>query len=88
MDLHAKLDALIELAGETGLEVRREVLGGGGGGLCVLKGRRVLFVDLAADVETRYERTLESMAELKELDERYLPPELRDDIDRQREARR
>jgi len=84
MDLQEKLDTLLNLADELGLAVRREPLGGDGGGLCVLRGRRVLFVDTGADLETRFEKTLEAMAGLAELDQRYLPPELREDIDRQR----
>ena len=59
-------------------------MGGGGGGLCRLKGRRVLFVDTAADLATRYDRTLAALAGLEEIDAHYLLPEVRQDIDRQR----
>lgn len=84
MDLQSKLDELLRLAEEIGLAIRTEPLGGEGGGFCVVKGERRLFVDAMADLETRYERTLEAMSLLPELDKRYLPPEVRDDIDRQR----
>ena len=84
MDLQSKLDELLRLAEEIGLAVRTEPLGGEGGGFCVVRGERRLFVDAMADLETRYERTLEAMSLLPELDKRYLPPEVRDDIDRQR----
>jgi hypothetical protein len=84
VDLQTRLDALLELAEEIGLSIRREPLGGESGGLCVVRGQRVLFVDTTADIETRYERTLEALAPLPELDERYLRPDIREDIERQR----
>jgi hypothetical protein len=86
MDLQSRLDALLAMAEEIGLKIRREPLGGDGGGYCLLRGQRVLFVDTAADLETRYERTLAALAPLAELDQRYLPPEVREEIDRQRQA--
>ena len=84
MDLAARLEALCELAEEFGIEVRAEPMGGDGGGLCELRGRRVLFVDTAADLATRYDHTLAALAPLTELDQRYLVPEMRHDLERQR----
>jgi hypothetical protein len=84
MDLQARLDILIGLAQEAGLTIRREPLGGDGGGFCLIKGQRVLFIDTQADLETRYERTLQALAWLPELEQRYVPPEVRDDLERQR----
>ena len=37
----------LNLAGRLGYEVRQEWLGGNGGGTCELKGRKILFLDLA-----------------------------------------
>jgi len=88
VDLQARLDALLTAAEEIGLAVRREPLGGEGGGYCVLRGQRVLFVDTTADLETRYERTLAALSRLPEIDQRYLLPEVRDDIERQQETNR
>lgn len=82
MDLHQRLDALLTLAEQIGLDIRRESLGGDGGGLCVLRGRRVLFVDTAADIDTRYERTLAAISETPEWESRFVAPEIRDDLER------
>ena len=82
MDLQTRLDALVALADEIGLSVRREPLGGSGGGYCVLRGERVLFVDTMADLELMYERTLAALAPLSEIDGKYVRPEIRDDIER------
>jgi hypothetical protein len=39
-----------------------------------------------ADLATRYRRTLEALADVPEIDEQYLRPEVRDEIDRIRAA--
>ncbi|MGA2034535.1 MAG: hypothetical protein ABSG68_19995 [Thermoguttaceae bacterium] len=41
------LACALDLAGRLGHQVRQEWLGGSGGGGCVLKGRKILFLDLA-----------------------------------------
>lgn len=82
MDIEDRLDILLSAAAELGIDVRREPLGGEAGGLCTLRGRRVLFVDVSADPMTRYEKTLEALAGLPGLDDRYIPPEIREDLDR------
>lgn len=86
MDMGGRLEALLAAAEQCGIEVRAEPMGGDGGGLCALKGRRVLFVDVSADVISRYERTVAALAPLRELDGHYLIPEARYDLERQRSA--
>ncbi len=81
MDLARRLESLLTLAEEIGLDVRAEPMGGEGGGLCRLKGRLILFVDTSADLATRYDRTVVAMANLPEINDRYLLPEVRQDID-------
>ncbi len=81
MDLEQRLDSLVGLAEDLGLTIRREPLGGDGGGYCVLRGERILFVDTTADVATQYERTLAALAPLEELEGRYLRPGIREDLD-------
>ncbi len=82
MDLHARIDALLLAAEQIGLVVQKAPISGEGGGLCVVKGARRLFVDTLADAQTRYERTLEALAGVKEVEQLYLPPEVRDDLER------
>lgn len=86
MDIGSRLEELLRLAEEIGIDLRTEPMGGEGGGMCLLKGRRVLFVDTSADVATRYERTLAGMAQVPELEGRYILPELRRDLEQQRES--
>lgn len=84
MDLGGRLEALLELAEQIGIEIRVESMGGSGGGMCRLKGRHVLFVDTAADLATRYDRALAALAGVEGLEGHYLVPEVREDLERQR----
>ena len=84
MDLQARLDELLRVAEEMGLTIQRAALGGDGGGFCIVKGQKRLFVDTQADVETRYEHTLAAMASLEDIDTHFLLPEVREDIEEQR----
>ncbi len=83
MDIAGRLESLLQAAEQLGIEVRAESMGGEGGGLCRLRGRPVLFVDTAADLATRYDRTLDAVAGLPELESLYLLPEVRADLERQ-----
>jgi hypothetical protein len=46
-----RLESALDVARRMGYGVREEWLGGSGGGACVLKGRRWLFLDLAQPPE-------------------------------------
>ena len=88
MDLSNRLEHLLRLAEQIGIDVRAEPMGGAGGGLCRLRGKQVLFVDTTADLETRYERTLAALATLPELEGRFILPEVRRDLDLYRRENR
>ncbi len=83
MTIEDRLNLLLEAVEGLGIELRREALGGGGG-LCTLRGRRVLFLDTLADPLTAYETTLAAVCTLTGLDDVHLPPALREDLDRAR----
>ncbi len=82
MDVQTRLETLLAAIEQLGIEIRRVPLGGEGGGLCLLRGKRVMFVDVSADTPTRYDKTLGAVAGLSELETFYLPPEIREDLDR------
>ena len=81
MDPLNRLETLLTLAEDIGIEIRRTPLGGEGGGLCTVRGRRVLFIDTAADIATQYEKTVAALAGLPEAQDRFFPPEIREDLD-------
>ena len=82
MDATAQLQTVIDVLASLEIEVRQEHLGGDSGGLCKLRGRRVVFVDLDADAATRLERCIEVLRGLSDLNTVYLPPHLRERLDR------
>ena len=85
MELQHRLEALLTLAEQLGIDVRAETMGGEGGGLCKFRGAWVLFVDTTADLATRYDRTLTALTAWPDLENHYLPPEVRDNLERQRQ---
>jgi hypothetical protein len=53
------LEFCLDLAKKLGYEVRRDWLDGEGGGSCVLRGKKLLFLDLALDPGEQLERVLD-----------------------------
>ena len=84
MDATAQLDTILRLFEQLGVEVRQEQLGGSGGGLCRIRGKRVVFVDLDADAATRLDRSIEALSAVPEAAAVYISPELREWMDRLR----
>ncbi|MFA5866289.1 MAG: hypothetical protein WC975_16580 [Phycisphaerae bacterium] len=84
MDIENKLAALLEACSKLSLEVRPDRLGGSGGGICKLKGKSIVFIDLDAEPETRYERLVIDLAGFPQIDDLYLLPEIRTDMEKVR----
>lgn len=82
MDTTDQLQAAIDVLASLEIEVRQEYLGGDSGGMCKLRGKRVVFVDLDADAATRLERCADVLRGLSDLETVYLPPHLREMLDR------
>ena len=81
MDATAQLDTIVRLFEQLGVEVRKERLGGSGGGLCRIRGKRVVFVDLDADTATRLDQCVAALAAVPEAATVYISPELREWVD-------
>lgn len=82
MDVPTQLESVIDLFGRLGIEVRQEPLGGDSGGLCLIRSKRVVFLDLDADSATRLGRCLQVLKALPDLDSVYVSPKLRESIER------
>ncbi len=68
----------LNLAEQLGYVVRQEWLEGNGGGGCVLRGRRFLFIDLAASPADQFEIVLRVLRSEPQVAELSMPQELRD----------
>ena len=83
-DAKAELEIVLEALDRLDVDVRRERCGGGGGGLCILKGKKIIFVDLDADDVTRLECSLQALAGLPDAETLFLPPAIREQVDQRR----
>ena len=85
MDTQAQLDGVVELFDRLEIDVRREHLGGDGGGLCQAQGKRMVFIDLDADHVTQLMWSVQALASLPELATMHVAPVLRELILRSKE---
>jgi hypothetical protein len=91
VDDYEQLRYLLDLAESAGIDIRRAPAGvagdgpGGGehpgGALVKLKGKEILFLDPAASVADRIAVAAAALAGRADLQDRYLPPQIRDLLD-------
>ncbi len=72
------LEHALDVAARLGYEIRHDWLGGGGGGGCVLKGRKLLLIDLALGTAEQLDQVLNALRHDAEAPELPMPRELRD----------
>lgn len=82
MEEASLLEVVTELMRRLGVDVRREKLGGDGGNLCRIRGKSILFDDIDADIATRLDRCIAALAEIPEASSIYIPPEIRERIEK------
>jgi hypothetical protein len=58
MDSVELLEEAIRAARQVGYEIREDWLGGSGGGACVVRGRKMLFLDLSLGPRQRLDQVL------------------------------
>ena len=78
------LAALLDLAEKAGIELRHETLGGEGGGLCVLRGKKILFIDETAVLADRIARTAAALSSLEEIEDSFILPQVRQVLEKYR----
>lgn len=81
MDKQRTLEELLDLLEAEGVEVRTEALGGGGGGLCVIKDKRIFFVDTQTSLAEMAAICGEAVAKLVDVEKVYIRPEVREFIE-------
>jgi len=72
------LEHALNLAARLGYDIRHEWFGGSGGGGCILKGRRLLLVDLALGTAEQLDQVLDALRHDPEAPNFPMPHELRE----------
>ena len=75
------LEELLELLEANGVTIRREPLGGSGGGLCTLKNERIFFVDTQASSAEMAALCAEAVSKVLDIEKIYIRPEVREFIE-------
>ncbi len=80
MDSHAILEELKELLAGANVDVRAEPMGGGPGGLCDIKGRKIFFIDTDSSINEAIKSAALAVSELVDIESIYLKPQIREII--------
>jgi hypothetical protein len=75
------LEELIMLLESNGINIRREPLAGGAGGLCTVAGRHIFFLDTQASSVEVASAAAEAVLKLIDIESIYLRPEIRQFIE-------
>ncbi len=81
MDEQVILEELLSLLESSGIAIRRDALGGSGGGLCAIKGEQILFVDTQASAGEMAMICAEVVPNIVDIETVYIRPEVRQFIE-------
>ena len=81
MNKQSILDELLALLEQNDVTVRTDALGGGSGGLCKIKDKVIFFVDTQSSASENAEICARAVAELIEIEQIYIRPEIREFIE-------
>lgn len=82
MDGQTILDELLKLLEQSGVKVRTAPLGGGGGGLCMVKGESIFFLDTDAPAAETAALCAEAVSKTADVEKVYIKPEVRQLIEK------
>ncbi len=71
------LDELLAVLEGNGVKIRREAMGGAGGGLCTVKGERIFFLDTESTSMETAALCAQAIPRLIDIEGVYLRPEVR-----------
>lgn len=82
MDQQQVIDDLLDLLAMQQVEIRREPMGGSGGGLCHFQEKSVFFLDTEATPGETTDQCVEAVKRLVDIDIIYLRPQVRQVLER------
>jgi hypothetical protein len=71
------LEELLALLEANGVAIRNEPLGGSGGGLCIVKGKQIFFVDTQAPSSDVAVLCATAVARVVDIEKLYIRPQVR-----------
>jgi hypothetical protein len=74
-------EELLALLEANRVTIRREPLGGGGGGLCTIKGEPIFFVDTQASSAEMAAVCAEAVSRVVDIEKVYIKPEVREFVE-------
>ena len=81
METERLLSELLDLAEQMGIDTRQVAMDGDGGGLCRLRGKWVLFVDISASLVEQVACVAEALGTRSDLQDYYIKPQVREIIE-------
>jgi hypothetical protein len=83
MDTRDITEELVALLEQNGVNIRREAMGGGGGGLCVIKEKKIFFVDTECPVAEMNAICSHAVNELLDIESIYIRPQVREFLEKE-----
>jgi hypothetical protein len=82
MDSTAILDELLGLLEAQNVVIRRDSLGGDGGGLCDIKGKHIFFFDTQASSAEMAAKCAEALVKVADVETLYITPQVREIVEK------
>jgi hypothetical protein len=83
MDTRDITEELVALLEQNGVNIRREAMGGGGGGLCVIKEKKIFFVDTECPAAEMNAICSHAVNELLDIESIYIRPQVREFLEKE-----
>jgi hypothetical protein len=82
MDTREITEELVALLELNGVNIRREAMGGGGGGMCEIKGKKIFFVDTDSPAAEMTAIACRSVNDLLDVESVYVRPQVREFLEK------
>jgi len=82
------LEELLALLEANKVKIRKEPLGGSGGGLCTIKGEHIFFLDTQSPSGEVAALCAEAVSKVVNVEDIYIRPEIREFIENHRNSER
>ena len=71
------LEELLDLLKQGAVQIRQDALGGSGGGLCTVQGKRIFFLDTQAPTDFLIQMCAEAVPDVIDIENVYIKPQIR-----------